>query len=182
LKKLPTLILTIALSITIASIYGILHDQFTYTISPEYYTKFKFLMFGLASDPEETMQHPRLAVALTGIIATWWVGAITGIVFGLVALGHTTTRQMLRTSLKAILLAICTAIVSGFAGLGYGWLTRNNDEIALYYKYEFGTVRDTASFYMVGCMHNFSYLGGAIGMLVGIMYIVKKKKQEVSLT
>lgn len=176
-NKLPVVALIIGISIVIASVYGILHDQFTYTVSPEYYTKFKFIMFGLASDPEETMEYPRLAVTLTGIIATWWVGLIIGIVFGLVSLLHKDRKAMLRSSVKAILLAIAITTVSGFAGLGYGWFTRNTDGIELYYRYEYGAIKDIISFHITGCMHNFSYLGGAIGMLVGIMYIVKQSKK-----
>lgn len=40
MKKFLMFLLTIALAPLIGGLYGILHDQLTYTISPEYYTKF----------------------------------------------------------------------------------------------------------------------------------------------
>lgn len=47
MKKFLILILIILIAPIIGGLYGILHDQLTYTISPEYYTKFKFYQFGL---------------------------------------------------------------------------------------------------------------------------------------
>ena len=37
-----SLITTAAIGALIAGAYGILHDQITYAISPEYFTQFKF--------------------------------------------------------------------------------------------------------------------------------------------
>lgn len=45
--KLLSFLLIIFVSPFIAGLYGVLHDQLTYTIAPEYYTKFKFYQFGL---------------------------------------------------------------------------------------------------------------------------------------
>mgnify|MGYP001358543581 CR=1 FL=1 len=176
LKKLLTLPIIVLLSVIIASVYGILHDQLTYCISPEYYTKFKFPMFGLVSDPKETLQNPRLAVALTGIIATWWVGLIIGIAFGIIALVLKDDRQMFRSALKALLRTIVIAIGAGLTGLGYGWMTRTIQDAESYNKYASGTIEDIRSFYIVGCIHNFSYLGGGIGLAIGIITIYRHKK------
>ncbi|MGB0763409.1 MAG: hypothetical protein ACPGO0_05625, partial [Acidimicrobiales bacterium] len=57
----------------IAGLYGIIHDQITYTISPEYFTKLKFYQFeyvdfGLPN---------RAFVLFIGFLATWWVGFIS---------------------------------------------------------------------------------------------------------
>lgn len=47
MNKLKVFLLIIILPTIIAGFYGILHDQLTYTISSEYFTKFKFYQFGL---------------------------------------------------------------------------------------------------------------------------------------
>ncbi len=173
MKKLFTFLLIVFLSCTIASIYGVLHDQFTYTISPEYYTKFKFPMFRLIYDDSSNI---RMLVALTGIIATWWVGLIMGIIFGLTALIHNVWKAMLISSVRSIGLAIAITIFAGLAGLGYGYLTCNDIKSGVSYPYDMVSLDDPAAFYMVGCMHNSGYLGAAIGLIFGIVYIIRHKK------
>jgi len=38
------------------------------------------------------------------------------------------------------------------------------------------TVKDIDSYIIVGSIHNFSYLGGAIGLVVGIIYSIRKRE------
>src|SRR5215210_7232804 len=61
-----------------AGLYGIVHDQITFTISPEYFTKLKFKQFQYA----DFGFSDRLFVAVIGFLATWWVGLFVGWVFG----------------------------------------------------------------------------------------------------
>jgi hypothetical protein len=56
----------------IAGAYGIVHDQVTYTIAPEYFTKLKFHQFHYA----DFGLGNRIFAATIGFLATWWVGAI----------------------------------------------------------------------------------------------------------
>ncbi|WP_321516153.1 hypothetical protein [Marinifilum fragile] len=49
MKKFLTLLLLILIASMLGGVYGMLHDQITYTISEEYYTKFKFIQFGIDS-------------------------------------------------------------------------------------------------------------------------------------
>ena len=46
MKKLGIFIISIFIAVLLAGIYGMLHDQVTYSISPEYFTVFKFEQFG----------------------------------------------------------------------------------------------------------------------------------------
>jgi hypothetical protein len=50
--------------------YGILHDQLTFTLAPEYFTRLKFAQFHWA----DCGLPPRTLVAWIGFLATWWVG------------------------------------------------------------------------------------------------------------
>jgi hypothetical protein len=82
-KKLLVFILIVIVAPLLAALYGTLHDQLTYTISPEYYTKFKFFQFELTENKEEAiLSNPRLAVAAVGVMATFWMGIPIGIILG----------------------------------------------------------------------------------------------------
>ncbi|MFT6321394.1 MAG: hypothetical protein ACJAT4_002324 [Granulosicoccus sp.] len=43
MNKFLAFLLILILAPVLAGIYGIIYDQITYTISPEYYIKFKFI-------------------------------------------------------------------------------------------------------------------------------------------
>jgi hypothetical protein len=64
-------------------LYGSIHNQVTYTISTEYFTKFKYDQFGFY--PEWFGGH-RNTVAIIGFFASWWMGLITGTVLGIIGL------------------------------------------------------------------------------------------------
>jgi hypothetical protein len=61
----------VLLCIGAAGLYGIIHDQFTARICLEYFTVFH--------PPVFQTQSPTLLALGWGVIATWWVGAILGI-------------------------------------------------------------------------------------------------------
>ena len=85
MNKLIALILLLIIAPILGGVYGIVHDQITYTISNEYYSKFKFIQFGLdnwgmgenigtENTPEIKLNNPRIGAAIVGFLATWWVG------------------------------------------------------------------------------------------------------------
>lgn len=157
------------MSIVFASIYGVLHDQFTYSVSHEYYNRFKFDQFGLGYDPTRDSVDPRAIVVLVGVMATWWFGALMGIVLAVVGLAHKSAMQMFKLSLRALMVILCIAILFGFVGLGLGYYHLYMRDL-LWYIPE-GLV-DRRAFVAVGSMHNFSYLGGLVGLLAGVVYSV----------
>lgn len=163
----------------IGGLYGILHDQLTYSISPEYYTKFKFYQFRLMDLGNEAIfPNPRMEVSIVGFMATWWMGLPIGLILGLVGLIHTDYKRMFTVTMRSIFITVIVAFLTGLVGLAYGkfyladqgvdwWLPEN--------------LIDTENFISVGSMHNFSYLGGLIGLIAGIVYsILQKKKRIVS--
>lgn len=66
MKKFLALVVLLLLAPLIAGFYGVLHDQITYTVAPEYYTKFKFGQFGLL----DLAWPDRARVALVGFGAS----------------------------------------------------------------------------------------------------------------
>jgi hypothetical protein len=167
MKKLNALLLVMIASALLAGFYGILHDQLTYTISHEYFTKFKYAQFGF--EPA-WFGGDRPTVGIIGFLATWWVGLFIGTGLGLVALLLPDVAAMRKAVTRAIGLVYSTAVLAGVAGFLYGkycltttgvnwWLPAN-----LAHKNDFITV---------GSIHNFGYVGGLIGLLIGILYLLK---------
>jgi len=186
-NKLTASILILLISPIIAGIYGIIHDQITYTISEEYYTKFKFIQFGLEDlglgtnigseqAKEIELKNPRLGVSIVGFLATWWVGLIIGAILGLVGFIHRTGREMFEVTMKASVLTIVITLTIGIIGLICAYFILS-DHLANR-EYLPNTEFDQFNFVIVGWMHNSSYLGGLIGLIVSIVYSIRIKKKR----
>lgn len=174
LRKFLFFLLLLIITPLIAGIYGIVHDQLTYSISHEYYTKFKFYQFGFANTGNEAIFiNPRLYVAGVGFLATWWMGIPVGLILALTGLRVKEPQRMFIITLKAIVITTIVAFLTGIIGLingnyvlaneGAGWWLPEN-------------LINKKAFIAVGSMHNFSYLGGLTGLIAGIVYIVRQKK------
>lgn len=173
MQKFLTLILICISATVIGGVYGIIHDQFTYSISPEYYTKFKFFQFQLKDIGNEAIfSNPRIEVSIVGFMATWWMGFIIGFVLSIVGMVHENHFKMAKVTLNAIGIVIVITFFTGLIGLIYGkfylapigvswWLPEN--------------LVDKENFIAVGSMHNFSYLGGLIGLIVACIFSFKQK-------
>ena len=180
MKRILILLLIIGLGPLIGGLYGIIHDQLTYTISPEYYTKFKFYQFGLMDIGNEAIfPNPRLQVSTVGFMATWWMGLPIGLILGLVGLTIKDTRQMFGITLKAFVLTTIVAFITGLIGLAYGKVILANTGVSWWLP---DNLIDKKNFIAVGSMHNFSYLGGLIGLIAGIIYILRQRKKIISTT
>jgi hypothetical protein len=185
MNKLIALILLLIIAPILGGVYGIVHDQITYTISNEYYSKFKFIQFGLdnwgmgenigtETTPEIKLNNPRIGAAIVGFLATWWVGMIIGIILGLIGLIHRNGKEMFKITMRATLITIGIALIVGIIGLIYGkfFLASNPPNWFLPEN-----LINRTNFIMVGSMHNFSYLGGLIGMIVSVTYSIQKKRK-----
>src|SRR5580700_8579924 len=73
-KQFPAMLCIALLGAVVAGMYGALHDQISYSISPEYFTKLKFRQFSYA---DFGWPH-RVFASEVGFLATWWVGLFAG--------------------------------------------------------------------------------------------------------
>ena len=185
MNKLIALILLLIIAPILGGVYGIVHDQITYTISNEYYSKFKFIQFGLnnwgmgenigtETTPEIKLNNPRIGAAIVGFLATWWVGMIIGIILGLIGLIHRNGKEMFKITMRATLITIGIALIVGIIGLIYGKLFLASNPPNWFLP---ENLINRTNFIMVGSMHNFSYLGGLIGMIVSVTYSIQKKRK-----
>lgn len=176
-KKFLTVFLIAGFASLPAGIYGILHDQFTYSISPEYYTKFKFIQFGL---DEIEYYSLRKKVAIVGFLATWWFGLFLGLILGIFGLRHKDWKTMLKVSITSIFIALIVAFIVGIIGLLYGKFTLSNQPESEFNSWFIPEhLIDFRSFISVGSMHNFSYIGGMIGLIAGLIYSFKKSRSVI---
>ena len=160
-----TFIVLLFSAMLIAGIYGALHDQISFTVSSEYFTKFKYHQFGFVDLP---LPH-RVKAAMIGFLASWWMGLPIGLFVGVFGFIHKTARLMFIRSLKAFGVVAVVALAVGIVGLTYGWFFASHDlsDYNGWFRPE-GLV-NPAHFLSVGHMHNFSYLGGAIGLVAGVI-------------
>ena len=175
MRKLAIYLLIVLVAIVIASIYGVGHDQVTYSISPEYFTKYKFIQFNLAdSGAAQHMTQPRSAVVMVGVKASWWMGLIIGAILGLFALVYRNADRMFQCAVQALGLTLLVAIVCGGIGYLYGSGTLAKTGVSWWIP---PNVVDKPAFITAGSIHNFTYLGGGIGLLVGIIFLLVKNSR-----
>ncbi|WMI68254.1 CDP-archaeol synthase [Mangrovimonas sp. YM274] len=150
-KKIGILILVIFLSIILASIYGFLHNQVSYSISTEYFTKFKFDQFWSV---KYTLDFPRMSAGLIGIASTWWFGLILGLIIGIVGMFQWNPKVMWKSSIGAIIRTLVIAIGIGIVGILIGKFIISNLNTNWNLPVD---LMDQKSFLIAGTMHNFSY-------------------------
>jgi len=164
MKKVGVLLVTILIVPFVAGIYGSLHDQLSITISPEYFTKFKYIQFHIS---ETTFGSHRAAAAAIGFLATWWTGLFIGPILAMVGLIHKDHAMMKKAIVRSTILTLCVAAATGLAGLAYGYFHLAHTGVSWRLP---ENLIDKTNFIAVGSMHNFSYLGGLIGLIAGVIY------------
>lgn len=166
LRRAALLALTGAL---ISGTFGIIHDQVTYTISPEYFTRMKFDQFRAA----DFGFPPRVFVAEIGFLATWWVGLIAAWFLARIALPKfKSPGKMVMQALAAIVIfVVLLGIAAYFTGPTLlanrpGWRE----------SLESIHVTDPVAFYRVAAIHLASYSGALIGWLVAVAGFLSRPK------
>jgi hypothetical protein len=164
LRKAALLALAGAL---IAGTFGIVHDQITYTISPEYFTRMKFDQFRAAD-----FGFPRrVFVAEIGFLATWWVGLIAAWFLSRIALPKFESPEKRVINAMAVIVGVTTA----FAIFGYfsGPILFGNRADWREALDSMGVIHATA-FNRVAAIHLGSYAGAFLGWIAMMVLFVKR--------
>jgi hypothetical protein len=177
LSWLPTMFGTASLGALIAGLYGIAHDQITYSISAEYFTRLKFNQFHWA----DLGLSPRLFVAEIGFLATWWVGFVGGWFLCRVTLPACPQRAAFRLSVRGFLIMIGCAFAATCIGYLYG-VTQDPqpDNSGLADLATSIGIAEVRNFVRVAYIHNASYLGGLIGLVASIIYVRRRRPSPVA--
>jgi len=183
MNKFFALVLIIVIGTVLGSLYGVLHDQITYSISHEYYTKIKFIQFGLnewglgqnigtKEAPNIKLDNPRLGVTIVGIIATWWVGFLSAALLGFLGIIQRNGKEMFDTVMKAFFIMVMVALIIGILGFFCGKILFTYSYIHWHLPSD---IIEIEKFVVVAFIHNFSYIGVIIGLVIGITYSIKVK-------
>ncbi len=164
----PTVWKFTALSIMVAGAFGVLHDQISYTVSPEFFTRFKFIQFGLL-DPDVP---ERLRAATVGFLATWWMGIPIGLITGIAGTRHPTEAQGRRALLLSLPLMMAVTLAFALAGLAlaFSMTSPNPNAYESWWMYLPPNLEYPRNFICAGVMHNAAYVGGAISIPIAWLF------------
>jgi len=158
LLSVPALLL---LACALSGVYGMVHNQVSYSISSEYFTKFKFDQFDISQSVSE-----RLGAAIVGWHASWWMGAFIGLF--LVPAG------ML---VRAFSVVLATTILVGMIGLLLAIAFTKADPVVDTMLRD-ALIDDPVAFRRTAALHNASYIGGLLGIFAGLVSVFKAFLQE----
>ena len=167
--RLVALAQFLVLAICAAALFGVVHDQISYTVSHEYFTRFKFLQFGLLNPeiPE------RVRVAIVGIQASWWMGVPLGVMCGLAGFVQRTARDMRLALLCSLPTILGFALVFALCGLVYGYFQTRVVDLQNYPGWFIPRgLKDPRRFLCAGYMHDSAYIGGALAIPVAWLFQV----------
>ena len=152
----------------VAGLYGALHNQISYTVSPDYFHAFKFDQFRIPSE-----LHNRLGASLVGWYVSWWMGFLIGVPVLIVGLILPGWKLYLSRCLLAFAVVVVTALLVGLGALAYASFTFGETPPDWFW-YPSAAI-DRMAFARAGFMHDFSYLGGFLGILTASLYLIVER-------
>jgi hypothetical protein len=168
LHQIPLMLGISLIGAIIAGGYGMIHDQITYSLSEEYFTKMKFIQFQKANFGLPV----RVFVSEIGFLATWWVGLISGWFIARITVPVWPRKVVLRLCLKGFGIMIAVTFLAGVIGYGLS-LFRKPGNTELDQVGEILGIVDTVHFVQVAYIHMAGYIGGLAGLVPAIYYILK---------
>ncbi len=104
--------LLFAFACLLSGVYGALHNQISFTVSPEYFTKFKFDQFQISPH-----FYDRFGTAIVGSQASWWMGLIIGVFLIPAGMLVRDTRGYIFAVMKAFFAVLSSTVVTGLTAL-----------------------------------------------------------------
>jgi hypothetical protein len=156
-----------------AGLYGAVHDQISFSISRDYFTKIKFDQFAYANFglPE------RLFVAEIGFLASWWVGLIAAWLLARAGLSELATGLGWRYVAKAFGIVAVVGVTSGCVAVLLGMREASGD-LARWEGWR-SVVGDAniKGFIVVYYLHWGSYLGALLGAIAAFAYVRRRRSR-----
>lgn len=150
----------------VAGAYGAVHDQISYAVSPEYFTKLKSHQFAYAN-----FGWPARAFAsVVGFLGTWWVGLLAGWFLARAGLIDLPSEPRRRCLSRAFALVLFAAAIGGAAGAGVGIVTTSDGDLSGWQHWhdELG-IEDLRGFAIVAQLHAGGYLGALTGAVIALV-------------
>ncbi|MEL6325116.1 MAG: hypothetical protein AAFQ84_12885 [Pseudomonadota bacterium] len=146
-----------------AGLYGALHNQVSYTVSPDYFHAFKFRQFSIA----DGLQN-RLGASWVGWQASWWMGLVIGVPILLVTRFAPGRSHRNSLFVRAAVIVVFTALVIGAGGLFRALFFVDQGHLPVW-VFAF-TPDDPVAMARAGELHNATYLGGLVGLACALVY------------
>ena len=140
----------------IAGPYRALHDQISYHISPEYFTKFKFLQFSWA----DVGWPDQVFASEVGFLATWWVGLLGGWFLARAGLAELPDALRFKCVIKSFAIVFVVAPATGLLGALFGVARTNGSNLQSWSEIRDALdIHDLRAFVIVSYLHTAGYLG-----------------------
>jgi hypothetical protein len=156
----------------IAGMYGVMHDQVTYGISPEYFTRLKFAQFWYA----DVGLGNRWFAGIIGFLATSWVGFAAAWFLARRLVPGQSRAGAYRQLSPACALVLVAALVFALLGNAYGgWMGlqvgSQVEESSWSNLLRRLSVSDRAAFVRVAYIHYGGYVGGLAGLIGALVWL-----------
>jgi hypothetical protein len=161
MNKVGMSLLFLPVAMLTAGLFGVLHNQISYSVSNEYFTKFKFIQFDLL---DSTIPE-RIRAAKVGFLASWWMGIPLGLVCGSAGFIQRSPDLMQRALVWSIPVIVCLTLAIALVGLVYGWRQTGTINLVSYRLWYIpANTQELRRFLCAGYMHNAAYIGGALSI------------------
>lgn len=157
----------------ISGSYGIAHDQITYSISHEYFTKLKFNQFAYANFG----LGDRIFVGTIGFLATWWVGFFAGWFLARWFMPRVPKNEIRKTIIKAFAIVLLFGFSFALVAAVYGLMVTPSQDLEGWSDtIKYYGVKDGWSFVRVAYIHNGSYLGALVGLAISFLILGRRRQ------
>jgi hypothetical protein len=170
MKRTLVFIFFVLISPLIAGLFGIMIDEFAYTVSKDFFTRFRFLEYNYSESAG------RYEVAIMGWKNNWMLGFFVGI--PLSACGLMMHKDILKMTVYTFKSFLITLTIAAFISI-LGFLTGKyflTKEIANWNLPE--NISDPDAFVAIETMNNFSFMGATIGMLLAILWQMYQHRKD----
>jgi hypothetical protein len=156
------------LGAVIAGLYGAVHDQISFSISPEYFTKMKFEQFSYA----DLGFPPRVFASQVGFLATWWVGLFAGWFLARAGLVEIPVSMRWKCVARSFAIILMVTPIIGLLGVLLGVFLRKGSDLGEWIDVQSARgIEDIRAFVVVADLHLAGYVGAAIGLVLAIAYV-----------
>jgi hypothetical protein len=151
----------------VAALYGAVHDQLSFAISPEYFTQMKFGQFHWA----DLGWPPRVFASVVGVLGTWWAGLVAGWFLARAGLDELPVPKRHRIAVRAFAIVGGGASLFGAVGFALGAVASRGDLSGWDELKDRLELADLPSFVIVAWLHAAGYVGALCGLLAAMLYV-----------
>lgn len=175
-------------SILAAVLYGLINDQITARICPEYFTQgfhrqmmqqWDGPVFGKLKNVLEQTKSPTVIGGIWGVVATWWMGALLGVPVTIAARAGSWPQLTMKDLVKPVGVGLGAMGASAFGAGLYGYYRARSGKInknRLQYSVAHGVPDEKMDAFIADAYaHNVGYLGGALTGLGILSWVLAKR-------